>query len=280
MSFDLRQQTYQHTGMNDVSSVSVKRLVQWSNSGHSDRLRINDAYPRIDTAWTIQDKGKYLYDVLHGVDVSIITINVTERHSYIIDGACRLRVLTDFQQDKLPMVVSYSKMPDGISFRPYAVPPAAYSYKRFEYEAGTLVEALYDGLQAHQKHAFLQAQVDVRKYSNMRLADEKQLYWQTNYVCPSSPVSASEYDEAEEFAEVASMLSEKDRAVLVHLMHLIGGVHRHMACAELLHFVRKLLAHDGGSGHARNAASAPAPAAPAPADEEDLDLYDDDDPPS
>jgi hypothetical protein len=166
------------------------------------------------------------------------------------------------------------------------VPPPAYSYKRFEYEAGTLVEAHYDGLQAHQKRAFLQAQVDVRKYSNMRLEDEKQLYWQTNYVCPSSPVSASEYDEAEEFAEVASMLSEKDRAVLVHLMHLIGGVHRHMACADLLHFVRKLLAHDGGSSHAnlldgiqcadcaRNAASAPAPA-----DDDDPPLYDDDDPP-
>ena len=82
----------------------------------------------------------------------------------------------------------------------------------------------------------------------MSLEDEKQLYWQTNYVCPSSPVYTSEYDEAEEYAAVASMLKEDDSGILVQIMHppinntlsLIGGVHRNMTCAELLQFVRKL----------------------------------------
>jgi hypothetical protein len=230
--------------MNNVGSVSVKRLVQWSSSGDIDRLRINDAYPRINTAWTIQDKGKYLYSVLHGVDTSIITINVTARDSYIVDGASRLSVLSDFQQGKLPMVVEYSKMPDRISFRPYAVPPSAYKYDRFVYEADTLVEAHYDGLQADQQRSFLQAKVDVRKYCDMSLEDEKQLYWQTNYVCPASPSYTSEYDEAEEYADVASLLSEEGRGILRQILHLIGGVHRNMACAELLQFLRKLLQRD------------------------------------
>lgn len=230
--------------MNNVGSVSVKRLVQWSSSGDTDCLRINNAYPRIKTAWTIQDKGKYLYSVLQGVDISIITINVTAPYSYVVDGAARLSVLSDFQQGILPMVVAYSKMPDRINFRPYAVPPAVYSRDRFVYEADTLVEAHYDGLQADQQRAFLQATVDVRRYCEMSLEDEKELYWKTNYLCPASPVYTSEYDEAEEYANLASLLSEEDRGIVTRIMHLIGGVHRVIACAEFLQLLGNLLQRD------------------------------------
>jgi hypothetical protein len=173
--------------------------------------------------------------------MSIISINEKKRDSFIVDGACRLGVLSDFQQGKLPMVVTNSIIPERVSFRPYGVPASVYSYDNFVYEADTLVEVYYDGLQADQQRAFLDAKVDVRKFFNLSLEDEKQVYWQSNYMCPSSPVYTSEYDEAEDYAKVASLLPEEARAKLPQIMNLIGGVHRNMACAELLMFLRKLL---------------------------------------
>jgi hypothetical protein len=37
---------------------SASLALSLSSIGHSDRLSINDAYPRINSAWTIQDKGR------------------------------------------------------------------------------------------------------------------------------------------------------------------------------------------------------------------------------
>ena len=57
------------------------------------------------------------------------------------------------------MVVLYSKMPDRVNFRQYAVLSSVYNYDCFVYEADTLVEAHYDGLHADQQRAFLQVKV-------------------------------------------------------------------------------------------------------------------------
>ena len=100
-----------------------------------------------------------MHNVLHCRDISIITINVTARYSYIVNCSCCLSVLSDFQQGKLPMVVLYSKMPDRVNFRQYAVLSSVYNYDCFVYEADTLVEAHYDGLHADQQRAFLQVKV-------------------------------------------------------------------------------------------------------------------------
>ena len=228
------------TRMNDVESISVKRLVQWTSDTQGDRLCINDAYPRIDTEWTVFDKGKYLYNVMFGLDVSIITVNLSAQASYIIDGARRISVLSDFQQGKISMVVQFSKMPEHVKIRPYGVPHSD-QLERFAYEDYTLVEATYDNFQADQQRAFLQASVDIRTYNNVNLEDEKQLYWQANCLCPSTPAFVSEYDEADLYNEVCSLLVEPEQAALVQIMHLVGGIHRNMACSELLHFLNKIL---------------------------------------
>jgi len=229
--------------MNDVESISVKRLVQWTSNTQGDRLCINDAYPRIDTEWTVFDKGKYLYNVMFGLDVSIITVNLSAQASYIIDGARRISVLSDFQQGKLSMVVQCSKMPEQVKIRPYGVPHSDQrdQLEPFAYEDYTLVEATYDNFPTDQQRAFLQASVDIRTYNNVSLEDEKQIYWQANCLCASTPAFVSEYDEADLYKIVCSVLTEPEQAALVQIMHLVGGIHRNIACSELLHFLNKIL---------------------------------------
>jgi hypothetical protein len=230
--------------MNNVGKISVRRLVQWTSSADSDRLRVNDAYPRAGPEWTLTDKGKFLHEVLLGTDVSVLIFNVTESDSYIVDGASRISALVDFQQGKIPMVVAYTDMPDRISYRPYGVSPEQYKREQFRFEADTLVEAYYSGFQPDQKRAFLQANVDMRRLSNMSTEDEKNVYWRANFLCPSSPSYQSHYDEAETYVDVALRLKEQHRPRLAHILHLIGGVHRELACAEVLLFARDILSYN------------------------------------
>jgi hypothetical protein len=136
--------------------------------------------------------------------------------------------------------VQFSKMPEHVKIRPYGVPHSD-QLERFAYEDYTLVEATYDNFQADQQRAFLQASVDIRTYNNVNLEDEKQLYWQANCLCPSTPAFVSEYDEADLYNQVCSLLVEPEQAALVQIMHLVGGIHRNMACSELLHFLNKIL---------------------------------------
>lgn len=227
-----------------LGQITVRRLVQWTGACGAERLRVNDEYPRADSSWTIADKGRFLLDVLQGTDTSVLVVNVSEDRSHIVDGASRIRMLVDFQQGKLPMVVKFSEMPDRVSCRPHgvahAVPIEEFQRGAFDDGHDPLVEAYYAGLQPDQQRAFLEAKLDVRELCNMSLEQEKLLYWQTNYVCPPSPTAAGNYDEEQEYADVAANIDEVLLPRVAHILHLIGGQHRKLACAEFLRFVRDM----------------------------------------
>jgi len=247
--------------MQRVGQITVRRLVQWTGECGPGRLRVNDAYPRAHTDWTVTDRGRYLLSVLQGTDISVLVVNVSDQSSHIVDGASRIGALVDFQQGKLPMVVKFSEMPERVSYRPYGVPNAMpieeCQRESFENAYDPLVEAYYAGMQPDQQRAFLDAQVDIRQLSNMSLEQEKFLYWQTNYVCPPSPSATGNYDEGLAYADVAAHVDEVLRPRVAHILHLIGGQHRELACAEFLHFVRDVVgegAREAGEDMAKNPA--------------------------
>jgi len=237
--------------MENVRSVSVKHLIQWSNLATGKCLKVNDAYPRVETPWTIFEKGKYIYNIMCGLDLSIITINSTTDACYIVDGARRISLLSEFQQGKLAMVIQYGKMPDRVKFRLYGVSPREQELPTLPYEAYTLVEVTFNDLQVDQQRAFLQANVDICSYLNITTEVEKQLYWQANYICPPSPTFSSEYDESELYKKVCDLLTASEQAALVQTMHLVGGVHRKMACSELLELVHYFILKQRGVMTAR-----------------------------
>jgi hypothetical protein len=206
-----------------ISSMPVKRLLQWSLCHGEWCLRVNPAYPRVSPAWTELDKGRYLQQVMNGTDISVLIVNITDSKAYIVDGAARVGVLLDFQQGRLSMVLTFQEMPDNVRFRPYGVPPEQYALDRFHYHEDTLVEASYLDLPADQQRAFLDAHVDIMKMSNLCLQDEQQLYWSNNCMCPSSPVYTCNYNETDAFEAVARWLSPRQVQSLLSVLNMLDG---------------------------------------------------------
>jgi hypothetical protein len=128
--------------VSQIKTLAVKLLVQWSLTHCRDRLSVNDSYPRTGALWDLLNKGRYLLEVLNGTDISVLVVNMTTDNSFIIDCAARVNTLLDFQQGKIPMVVTCQTMPDKINFRPYGV-CVNEDVDAYKYESETLVEAYY-----------------------------------------------------------------------------------------------------------------------------------------
>jgi hypothetical protein len=231
--------------MEGISSTPVRRLVQWSLSHDQFRLLVNPAYPRLASDWNKIDKGRYLQAVMNGTDISVLIINVCEQNAYIVDGAARICTLVDFQQGRIPIVLTFQEIPDGVSFRPHGVPAEQYTHNRFEYKDDTLVEAFYSDLSVEQQRAFLDMHVDIVRMRNLSLEDEQQLYWQNNYMVPSSPLSESIYNETLAFEAVAQSLYAPQVRKLLSVLHIVessvDAARAQVARAAIISFIHSIL---------------------------------------
>jgi hypothetical protein len=228
--------------MSRIEQITVRRLVQRSLIHSEYSLRVNEGYARIDSAWSIQEKSRYLQQVMHGTEISVLIINITENNSYIVDGAARIGTLVDFQQGKIPMVLRFGEVPDAASFSPHGVAAELYAQEQFPYKLDTPVEIYYSGLAVEQKKQFLQAGIDVIKLRNYSLDEEKKIYWQNNNICPPSPVLTSNYDESCVLQDISGRMCYLQINSLKHLMNMMHGPLAIVARAELLRFAKLMLA--------------------------------------
>ena len=207
--------------MEGISGTPVRRVVQWSLKHDELQLRVNPAYPRVASGWNKMDTGRYLLGVMNGTDISVLIINVCEQNAYIVDGAARICALVNFQQGRIPIVVRFEDIPDGVSFRPHGVPAELYTHNHFEYKDDTLVEAFYSDLSLAQQRAFLEMHVDIVQVRNLSLEDEQRLYWQNNCMVPSSPLQESIYNETLAFEAVAQSMNAPQVRKLLSLLHVV-----------------------------------------------------------
>jgi hypothetical protein len=233
--------------MEGISGTPVRRVVQWSLSHDQFRLRVNPAYPRLASDWNKMDTGRYLLGVMNGTDISVLIINVCEQNAYIVDGAARICALVDFQQGRIPIVLKFEDIPDGVSFRPHGVPAELYTHNRFEYKDDTLVEAFYSDLSAAQQRAFLEMHVDIVQRRNLSLEDEQLLYWQNNCMVPSSPLQESIYNETLAFEAVARSMYAPQVRNLLSVLHLVessvDAPRAQVARAAIISFTHSILHH-------------------------------------
>jgi hypothetical protein len=229
----------------EVEDMCVRRLLQWSLSHCDNRLVVNTAYPRVSHSWNIEQQGKYLLNVMCGVDISVLHVNVTGCNAYIVDGAARVGALIEFYQGITPMVVEFNAMPDQVSFHPHNVPKEVYLKDRFCYEQDTLVAAYFSDFPTRLKQAFLSATIGLSKLHNVSVEREQQVHWQNNNMCPSSPLYTKSYDEVAAFGDVASRMNDMQVQLLVNVFNMIGGtVHERreeVVRAEILRFARSML---------------------------------------
>jgi hypothetical protein len=225
-----------------IKTLAVKLLVQWSLTHCSDRLSVNDSYPRTGAPWDLLNKGRYLLDVLNGTDISVLVVNMTVDNSFIIDGAARVNTLFNFQQGKIPMVVTHQEMPDKINFRPYGI-CLDEDVDAYKYESETLVEAFYTDLPADQKRSFLNTQLDIIMLNGFSLDEEVRIYYECNNICPSSPVYQSDYSDNTVLKDMRACMSTTRAMHIERVLEMIGGQHAALARAEVLRFTRDLVRH-------------------------------------
>lgn len=225
-----------------IKTLVVKRLVQWSLTHCSDRLSVNDAYPRTGAPWDLLNKGRYLLDVFNGIDISVLVVNITADNSFIIDGAARINTLLDFQQGKIPMVVTFQDMPDKINCRPYGV-CVDEDVDAFKYNDDTLVEAYYTDLHADQKRSFLNTQLDIIMLNGFSLDEEVRIYYECNNICPSSPVYQSDYNDTTALKSIRDCMSTTRAMHIERVLEMIGGQHAALARAEVLRLTCDLIKH-------------------------------------
>lgn len=206
-----------------VEDTTVKNIVQWSLCHAPDRLLVNTAYARSSSGMDVLCKGKYLLDVMQGVDISVVHVNLVGGNSYIVDGASRVGALVQFYQGLLPMVLKYPEMPDSVVFRPYNVAEEEYKHERFRYDEDSLVEAYYQGLPAALKRSFLGANVGIVKLLNLSPEQEQQLHWQNNCMCPCSPIYDNANGEVAGFEELTTRMHSTQVQSLASLLCIIDS---------------------------------------------------------
>jgi len=231
----------------DVEEITVKRLVQWSLLHGPDRLVVNNAYARVNANFDVLHTGKYLLDVMHGVEISVLHVNILEDSSHIVDGARRVGALVKFYQGSLPLVVKYADMPDNVVFRPYNVREEVYTQDRYRYGNDTLVEAYYSGLPASMKCSFLDARVGIVKLQKLNPEQEHDVYWQNNCICPSSPLYTGVCNDTSGYEDVASRMDHTQLQKLLQVLCVIERMDEAFATvarAAVLDFARSMLAEN------------------------------------